>query len=163
MPRPHGAQAVSWWTASAPVTFVSLSATSWIGVTFKLTALGRIAGMRMYIPSGETAPAWGVIYDLNNFSPLRAVVFRQDVTPPVNGWMNAWFRPWLRINTTDSYRVMIQQGGGYSRTNTALASTVTHNHVSFLNSFQSTSLYPPGATITTNTNANGVDVLFQPD
>jgi hypothetical protein len=163
MPRPHGKQASSWWSTTTPATFVALAAITWIGTTANFTSSGRLAGVRVWNPSGDPQPRIGLIWDATTLKCLRSVVFRQDVTIAVDTWLQAWFRPWFRVDTTHGYRVAILMGGGFRRNNAALVSPVTANGIQLLNSFQSTSVSPADASITTNTNANGVDFLFQAD
>jgi len=40
---------------------------------------------------------------------------------------------------------------------------VTHNGIQLRQGWQTTSLVPEEATLTTNTNANGIDILFYAD
>lgn len=75
-----------------------------------------------------------------------------------NNWLQCWIRPVLTL-PADQYQVAVLVNTDYQRTNTALASPVTHNGITFKHSWQTTSVYPPGATLTLNTNANGVDIL----
>jgi hypothetical protein len=132
-------------------------------VGFKLTVAGRLCGMRQWIPSGVSVVRWGILWNSSTGKILRAYDFNGAVTLPSNNWMNLWFRPWVRINTTDNYRVAMLVGTAYHRTNTALTVPVTNNGIQFISSFQSTTIDVVAATLTTNTNANGVDVLFQAD
>lgn len=159
----HGTLATSWWSLATPVTHVVLAARSYVGATFQFTAPGRICGFSAYVSSGTTPPNWGIIWDTNTGKVVRSAPFRQDVTAPNNVWFQTWMRPWLRIDTSHGYRLIVLMGNGYQRTNTALGTGVTHGVITMANCFQSTAIDPSGTTITTNTNANGVDVLFQAD
>ncbi len=163
MPRPHGTQAVSWWDSTTPPTNVALAAASWVGVGFQLGRTGRIAGMRQWVESGVSSVRWGLIWNSTTGKLLTVAAFRSDVALPVNAWYQTWFRPWVRINTSDNYRIAVLMYTGYHRTGAALVVPVTHNGVQFISSFQTTALDPVAAAITTNTNANGVDILFQQD
>lgn len=160
---PHGKQADSWWGAATPTAHVSLGALSYVGVTLQFAVPGRIAGYRVYMSSGTSGAFWGILWDVTSGHVVRVWNFRKDVTIPSNAWYQTWFRPWVRIDTTHGYRLAVLQGNGYQRTASALGSGLAHGNITMLNSFQSTSIDPSSVSLTTNTNANGIDVLFQAD
>lgn len=115
------------------------------------------------MPGGVTQFLWAIIWSFTAGSTLRLVPMHLASDSPANEWLQAWFRPWLRVDTTSVYRVAVLCVSGYQRQNSALTSSVVHNSIRFLSSFQTTSINPVGASITSNTNANGVDILFNPD
>jgi hypothetical protein len=79
-------------------------------------------------------------------------------------WNQAWIHPNFRPTINTDYAILaLFIGGGFYRTNAALASAVTRTGIRFVSSFQSTSLDLPAASFAENTNANAVDVLFLPD
>jgi len=160
--EPHGRRADSWWGAGVPVTEVTLSAFTYIGITFTTDVPGRLFGARLFEVT-ETSPHWCLLWQTNDTgNVLAAKTFRLDVAP-VSDWRQTWFRPVVRIVNGMTYRLCVLSSQRYKRTTNALTSPVTHNHIQFLKGWQTTSLVPPQATITENSNANGVDVLFQPD
>lgn len=142
---------------------MSLGASTYIGVGFRLAVAGRIAGIRAYIGSGVLQPEWGLIWNIDAPGAIRVYHFRQDVSAPAGGWMNTWFRPWVRYAIGDTLRVAVLMGQAYRRNNGALASPVTHSDITYIASFQTTAINPILVSPSSNTNANGVDVLFQPD
>lgn len=146
-----------------PSASVSLAAFSYVGANINFLVPGRCCGFRVYVVTGAVQPVWAILWDTTTGVTMRAYQFRGDVPTAANKWLQAWFRPWLRVDTAHTYRLGVLMGSAYRRSVGALASPVTHNNIQFTNGWQSTSLYPPGTTITNNTNANGVDVLFQPD
>lgn len=92
---------------------------------------------------------------------LAGLSFGAAATPK---WHHLWFGKPIRIVVGDTYRLAaVFVGGGFYRTNAALTSPVTRNGIQFLNSWQTTSLDIGNAILTTNTNANALDVLFQAD
>ncbi len=163
MPAIHGKPAVSWWGATAPPTFVSLGAATYIGVGFQITVAGRIMGMRLYLEGGWGNSKWGLLWDQDAIALQRVARFRMDGADPGTVWRQAWFRPWFRPTIGTNYRIAVMMANAYGRHNTQLASPVTNNGLKFISSFQSTAINPVVVSITTNTNANGVDVLFQAD
>jgi hypothetical protein len=160
---PHGRLADSWWTSTVPPTAVALAAESYVGVTFNVAVAGRLFGFRAYLLTGVFAPAWGVLWDTTTGSIVYARHFFQQSVAPGPIWYQQWMRPTLRMVLGHNYRLAVLMGGQYARQNAALVGPVTHTNIQFVNSFQSTAIEPHQATIVTNTNANGVDVLFQPD
>jgi hypothetical protein len=161
--RDHGPKTASWWDTTAPVTNVAAASPLWIGIDLQLTAPGRIMGFREWIGSGVGTVRWAVLADFTTARQLRATVFRADVTPPVNDWMQTWFRPWCRPAVGHTLRLMVLADTGYHRTNAALVSPVTHGNITFQRGVTSSALdFISGATAT-STAANGVDILFKPD
>jgi hypothetical protein len=95
---------------------------------------------------------------------VAAKSFLNDV-PSVSKWVQAWIRPTYRVEVGPIYRLAVCFIGGhfFRNSNTLLSAPVTNNNITFNDSFQTTSLDIAGTAITTNKNANAVDVLFQPD
>lgn len=95
---------------------------------------------------------------------LLAVKHFKDFLPGSPQWVQTWIHPVIHVNTTDLYEVAVAfPGNPYTRLVNGLTSFVTHNNIQFLHGFQSTVWDLASASLTTNNNANGVDVLFQPD
>lgn len=162
MPRPHGKQAVSWWGTTTPATTPSGSTNTYVGLWLQFDVPGRVAGFRVWRPSSSNSAGYALLFS-GGHELFRAKAFR-DASLPSSGWQNAWCNPWYRVDTTvDYYLAVYVKGGGWKRDNTALIGDVIHNGIRMKASFQSTSLDVVNVTLTTNNNANGVDVLFQPD
>ena len=165
MPGPlgsHGTISDSWWSAVVPTNNVVLAAATWIGGSFTINVPGRIFGMRFYCDRVNDPPRLGVIWIQSTGLEVAARQFRAD-KPVALGWMNCWLHPTVRIDTTQNYYVAVLKYHAYLRSNAALAVPVTHGNIKFNSSFQTTAIDPPVATLTSNTNANGVDLLFMPD
>lgn len=124
---------------------------------------GRVAGFRAYINNGQDGNSHAVLWNGNTFELLAAARFRIRATTG-NQWHQAWFRPWVRINTSDffNFAVLYPVGQKFQTTN-ALTSTVNHNGIEFNNGFTSTNASVYTATLTLNANAQAVDLLFVPD
>jgi len=149
----------SWWGASAPVTQVVLSATTWIGVVLQFTTTGWVYGARLYTPGGQPMSAEARFYNRDALARLASKQFA-TVTPVAAGWLQCWFRPRIAVVTGINYVISVMTEHSYYRTNTALVVPVTHSSIEFFSSFQTTAIDPMLANPTGNTNANGVDVLF---
>lgn len=161
----HGKVAVDWWQAANPATGPLGTGAQWVGVTFSLLVAGRIAGIRFYVATGNDAAQRCSLFDFPVTTEHRCVWARERVSKAAAGWQQVWFRPWLRV-TLDPYQyraAVLFPAGGFFRNNAVLGGPIVHNNIQFANSFQSTSLIPELAAITTNTNANGIDILFYPD
>jgi hypothetical protein len=161
MSRQHGTQATSWWSATAPPTNVTLSAVSWVGGVFQILAAGRICGFRVWLGGGQSmSPVFAMWdYSTDQLYTARGAVQYSGA----GGWAQLWIRPWVRPTISDLVSIACVMSNEYRRQNTALASTVTHGDIAFVKSFQSTSLSPWQVSPTYNTNANGIDLLFQAD
>lgn len=165
--RDHGVPASSWWGTNVPTTSGVGTATTWVGVRFRTTVAGRIAGFRFYDAFG----AGGIMTSqlqlwtwVPNRLALRSTPFLWTLGTSANAWRQKWFRPWFRPTIgTDYCLAVLYSGGGFFRNNAALTSPVTRNGITFVSSFQSTALDLSIATISENTNANAVDVLFYAD
>lgn len=82
----------------------------------------------------------------------------------VDRWNQCFFNPWFRPTVDEEYYLgVLYPLGNFYRTNTILTSSVRHNNIDFIHGWQSTTLGVTDATITENTNANAVDILFLPD
>lgn len=144
-----------------PPNFVSLGARTWIGVDFTINVPGRMFGARVYCFAGDGGGHIAMLLD-NTGKPLAVQHFW--VSPLPVGWLQLWFRPVIRYSTTITYRLYVLMSNGYQRSTSGLASPpVTSNNVSLYRGVQTTSIYPPSVSPTTNTNANGVDILYIPD
>lgn len=170
MPRIHGQQQVGWWDGhAAPAAGPIGTSTTWAGVSIKFTVPGRVFGLQLYDASAGTSPFFGSTYMvLISDGPgagdkwtMAGLSFGGTVAAK---WHHLWLPKPYRVVTTDTYRLAgVFLGGGFYRTNAALTSAVTRNGIQFLSSWQTTSLDIGNATLTTNTNANALDVLFQAD
>ena len=160
--RGHGKLAQSWW-AGAPPTFVSIAAATYVGVTFIPGVAGRIMGLAIFLDASDNTQHWAILEDHTLQSTRAARSFFPIQQGASAGWRNLWLRPSIRVIVGHQYRLHCLTNGSYHRQNAALTSPVTHNNLQFINSFQTTAIDPVVVTITTNTNANGVDVLFQAD
>jgi hypothetical protein len=85
-------------------------------------------------------------------------------TAAVDQWNQCFFNPWFRVEIDrEYYLAVLYPLGNFFRQNSVLTSSVRHNNIDFVHGFQSTSLGIADATITENTNANAVDIIFYPD
>ena len=160
--RDHGKLAVSWWPSN-PTTGPNGTAATWVGIEFGVEVPGRLAGFRAYINSGEDGNSEAKIWIPGIATNLQVVQFGIRATSG-NQWHQAWFRPWVRLSTTETYRfAMIFPHGKFWRTNNALTSAVRHGNITFNKGFQTTSLTPELATISLVANANAVDILYYED
>lgn len=169
----HGKAAISWWDTTVPTTGPTGAATTWVGVRFHVTVAGRICGMRFY--DGFANPdevllvvmdwATGNVVGSTSRTAALAKWFQWKTGSIGNQWQQTWVRPWFRPVVNRDYLVAaIYKGGGFFRTNAALAAPpVTHGHIAYMSSFQTTSLDLSAASLAENTNANAVDILFQED
>lgn len=123
-----------------------------------MDADGWIYGLAFYCASGVIGDQWAAVWGTGG----NVLGIAKIINPLAAGdvWLRAWLRPRVRLFAGDVVRMGVQTGGGYKRNNGALTSGVQHGHITFLSSFQTTSLWPPGVTPTSNTNANGIDFLF---
>jgi len=162
----HGAPALNWWGLTTPTTGPTGTSTTWVGVALKFTAAGRVAGFRAYDSTGSSLQTVTclLIDDTLSAATIKAVGIMRYGPGLTARWHQTWFRPWTRITVGNTYRLaVLYVGGGLFRTNNSLNSgPVTHNNIQFVNSFQSTALDLAGASLTLNTNANAVDLLFYP-
>lgn len=158
----HGKVADSWWGASTPVTTPAGTTNTYVGVELEFDVPGRVMGFRVWRPTGHVSGGFVLFFTATHELLVAKQLF--DDVQPAAGWKQCWIRPTYRISTTESYCVAWYcAGGGWKRTNTIITSDVVHNNIRFKRSFQSTSIDVVNVVRTTNTNANGVDVLFQPD
>jgi hypothetical protein len=133
-------------------------------VIFQVTSAGRLFGYRFYQSNVVLQPHWAVI-GVNDPVAVLSVHHAKYVAQSVDGWQQVWIRPTVKLVPGVNYRlaVLFPQGNYFRQNNGLTASPVTHNGISFIQSFQTTSLEPITAGVTINLNANGVDVLFQSD
>lgn len=164
---PKRKQSNSWWGSTVPTTGPTGAATTWVGQVLKFTVPGRINGIRLYDAVSATGDTFLAAIVDDTLSPSKYVATKAlyPTASQAARWHDLWFHPWVRVDTTHTYWVaVLYRGGGFFRTNSALAAgAVTHNDVQFINGFQSTTLSLADVALTTNTNANAVDVLFYPD
>lgn len=156
----HGKRANSWWTTVTPTTGPTGTAATWVGVTLAFTAALRVAGFRCYRDSGDTTDHVALLWHASSGTPVAATVFKEG-TQGAAGWNQVWLRPWFRPIVNDDYRLAIlYPAGKLFRINNQLnAGAITRSHIEFGNSFQSTAIAPYNVGVTTNVNANAVDVL----
>lgn len=135
-----------------------------MGVRLRFTVAGRVQGLRFYDAwGGEGSTILGLI-DWATPRMHRMFTRYHQRAAHAAQWNQAWIHPNFRPVVNQDYAVVaLYIGGGFYRTNTALASAVTRTGITFVSSFQSTSLDLPAASFAENTNANAVDVLFLPD
>lgn len=162
---PHGLQAVNWWGTTAPTTGPVGTSGTWAGVILQFDVPGRVCGFRYYKNEFQNTTKQVVFGGQLLAAVERNACYNAKGSNPPDGWVQIWLRPWYRIQTGVAYRLGIWfQGGHYWRSNAALASfPVTHNGIAYYSGWQSTAVDPINANPSGNTNANGVDVLFQPD
>jgi hypothetical protein len=160
----HGQLAESWWGATHPATGPVGTSTTYVGQNLDFTADGRIFGFRAYRENGSGDSGWALFWNLSG-ALLKAIEFRDVSITGGDRWQNAWCHPTVRIDPAEHYFVVVLfSGGHYFRTNSIITGGgVTHGHIVFGDGFQTTNINPPRTTATSNTNANGVDVLFQAD
>lgn len=161
--RGHGKIADSWWGATVPPTGPVGTANTYAGVLVTFHVPGRVFGFRVYRPSGA-ASAPHVLFSTAAGELVCAKTFA-DVVMPADGWQQCWIHPTVRVPSGVDYRLSVMLPlGKLFRQNTALvAPPVRHSNIDFNYSYQTTSLDPVNSAVTGNTNANAVDVLFQPD
>lgn len=159
----HGVSASSWWGSTAPPTEVTATTPTWVGITFWITVPGRIFGFREYVVAGQDGNSRVFLWTPEPITQ-RSYVFRPRVTG-ANGWQQCWIQPTYRppINTDLRLAVLYPAGQYFRQVNALSPSPITRNGIQFRQGWQTTSLVPETATLTTNLNANGIDILFQPD
>jgi Domain of unknown function (DUF4082) len=160
MPRPHGKQCDSWWSATVPAVEIANGSNLWVGNRFKFTAGGRLMGVRFY-SSVEAASHWCWLSVESTSNLLRGVEFF-DQSTLVAGWRQTWFRKAFRVNTTDTYRLAVAFGGTHYW-HTAHTGAVTHGVIQLLNGFTSTVWDISNAALTVLNFQQAVDVLFLAD
>ena len=133
-----------------------------MGVTLQFTANGRVFGFRQAASQGDLKHGFFLLWDTQPL--LHSAKDMRDVGWPFSvAWKQTWIHPSYRVDTTKTYRLAVMTNTVYFNTPGGLSSAVTVGHIKFLNSFQTTLVNPMFGTITTNTDLNGVDVLFSPD
>jgi hypothetical protein len=142
---------------------VTLSAFTYIGITFKVGVAGRLFGIAMYERGGVGSAYWGIVTHESDSVVVAAKHFDQSAMHAGGGWRRAWLHKAPRLVVGDFYRVAIIRNNEYQRTVGALAAPVTHSDITYQSSWQTTSISGPLASISTNTNANGIDVMFYHD
>jgi hypothetical protein len=158
---PHGTPSASWWEAGVPTSQIALAALTYVGVHLSFANAGRIFGFRAYLAAGDPNYHWCLLWNYGT-GQLLAAKAMYDMTQVADGWRQCWIHPTVGVNNSDTYMLAILFGTHYYRSNARLSGgTVTFNGIQFINSFQSTGISPPSVTPTPNSNANGVDVLFQ--
>jgi hypothetical protein len=166
MVRPLVRTASTWWGATTPPTGPVGTATTWVGWDLGFSAEGRIAGFRQYVDNGVDGNWYGFIYDPDAHVVLRARHWRPRKTTTGAAWHQTWFNPMLRISQSGTLRLAVLFiGGHYYRQNNAIpsGSSVTHNGIGLIASWQSTAIFPFSTSPTQNLNANAIDILFYPD
>jgi hypothetical protein len=166
MPRPHGPQSSSWWSTTVPPTGPNGTTATYVGALISFDVPGRLFGFRLYRETTAGPPHWAIFSDNTTGLLIASKAFFHD-TPGASGWQQAWLKPSFRIDTAAVYRLAILYPiGRFFRTNNALPAGGTgtaHINIRFRWGFQSNVLDIVSAAPAVNQNANGVDVLFQPD
>jgi hypothetical protein len=144
-----------------------------LGVQIAFTAPGRVMGLRWFRDRNDDGYHIGIIRTPDNLKPMRFAIFREIAADAfgVEKWLNAYFRPWLRVASGDTIiaDVFSQKGywwytpGLYATTDFVSGGlTAPHHSGSF---FQG--LYSYASQIKTENDgggsAYGVDILFLPD
>jgi len=144
------------------------TSTQFIGATYTFNVPGKVYGVRFYRQWGAENSCYGMFWTDTHNKYLRGFSYHQLAASAAR-WNNVWFHPTIRIVPNDLYRVgVLFFLGDFYRTNNVLSAVGTpvfHGHIGLVSSWQTSNLDPanPGTSITQNTNANAVDVLFQPD
>lgn len=163
MPGGHGKLSDSWWGSAGPATQVTVAALTWVGATYSPTVAGRLFGFRAYVSTGAQTPGFVIFWDKFSHQVLTTKNFVQQ-NAGADGWFQCWARPSLRLVVGTQYSVAACFPTSYHRSNTAIpGGGLTQNGLKLIESFQSTAVSPAFTAPTTNTNRNGVDLLFQAD
>ena|SRR5689334_21301477 len=164
MPRIHGTPAVSWWNGSNPASGPVGTSNIWVGHDIDFDVPGRVMGFAMYRTANDIHDHWALLWN-ENAAPLVVKLFWALTAWPSLGWQNAHiFRSPIRVTVGANWHFAVNfPGGGYYRTVGALTNSVRHNHINFQRGFTNTGWDPPNGGNTTDTNAKGIDILFQPD
>ena len=162
MPRPHGTQSASWWGAGVPTSGPTGTTALWLGLNVQFVHPGRLFGVRGYRQSSFSEGLVGHFWNTSGPQMLSGFAFKDVVTG--TGWQQCWLHPTVRVNTSDVYAigVLFAQGGRMQSTG-ALTIPVTHGDLTFRAGWTSTNLAPWLVVPTPNSNAYGIDVLFQAD
>jgi hypothetical protein len=161
--RGHGKLADSWWGATAPPNRVAIGASTYVGVAFHVTVPGRVMGFRAFIEQSTNNRHWGFLWDANNQKIISAWSFFDRGNTLTAQWLQKWERPSFRPVVNQQYLMAVKLSLAYYRHTAQLSAPVTANHITFESGFTTTALGPPETGTTPTTNANGVDILFQPD
>lgn len=161
---PHGRISDSWWGSAVPATGPVGTASTYVGLRLSFTAPGRVMGFRAYRDANSSNSGQVLFWDTAGIM-LGAVMLKDVLITPSARWQNVWVRPSIRISTSADYHLGVMfQGAHYYRRNTYLSGgPVAVGHITVENGWQSTTADVTHATPSYNTNANAVDVLFQPD
>jgi hypothetical protein len=166
MPRIHGEPAASWWGTTTPPSGPNGTTPTYVGIDFEVLVAGRINGFRLYRQAADSSTHYALLFGLQ-VQPGRLWVAKAfvDDTAAASGWQNAWIRPWFRPDPNTDYRLAIffEAGKFFRQTNALGSGAVAHNNISFIHGWQNASLDIFSAGATVNSNANAVDILFQPD
>lgn len=154
-------QAETWWGVTIPNVTVTLSTYTYIGVAFQVTVDGWLYGLSHYWPVNHPA-RHAYCVNINNSDDYRVVDNFGGPPKTLPKWQNTWFRKRMALTAGTTYRAGMLQWIQYNRLTGGLTAPVTRGHITFLNSFQSTGINPIDVAPTTNSNQNGIDVLFLP-
>jgi hypothetical protein len=165
MPRIHGKTAESWWGSTVPATLVTNSGNAiYVGTKLKVNVPGRIMGFRQYRIGTEPPHIRFALLGLNPSHLLACKGFFDGTAPASNAWLQTWLRGAFRPVVGTIYDLVVLYGSGnYFRTNAALVAPVTHGNITYSNGYVISNINALEVALTLNTNANGVDILFQPD
>lgn len=119
----------------------------------------------MYCASSYDGETVGVLWNTAAGHLEQVCRFRSRPTGSA-GWHQGWWRPWVRVNTSDTYRLAIMYVGGQRFRRTTLIPSgglASANGIDVAHGFTSTAIWPPVATITEDQNLYAIDLLFQAD
>ena len=126
-----------------------------------------MAGVRLYVPSGEDGGCLAfLVQNSAGRDFLAATKYHGSGTGLTgNQWVSLWFRPWVRLSQSTDYVLGVWvPSGHFFRQNTALSGgVVTHNGIDLTSGWQSTTNAWFLTNPTFNTNANAIDILYYLD
>jgi hypothetical protein len=154
---------LDWWGNLAVTTGPVGTSATWVGIQFGMEVAGRINGVGFYVDMTEDGNYGFVIEDVAARVAVACHAGRVRVTSG-NAWQHSWFRPWFRYKLGTLYRLWVNYPHGkYFRRNAYLTGPIVRNNITYENGFQSTLQWPIGSTPTLNSNANALDIFYQPD
>lgn len=126
---------------------------------------GRVAGFRLYKWALHDGNFYAALFRPGGSHLMAAYAFQSDQTIS-DKWFQTWVRPWVRVEKDVDYLFgVLFVGGHYFRTNgiITIGPGNPHGHIAITYGWQSTAAFPFISSPTANSNANAIDVLFQPD
>ena len=138
--------------------------TTWIGARIQFTVDGRVQGIRQYIAPRSSMSNLLVLMDYTTRRNYLLATKWENSVGFTQRWVNSWIHPNFRITIGHDYAIFaLAYSPTFSRSAGALTSPVTNSGITFVSGFEIATLDLQTATLTPNTNANGVDVLFLAD